>query len=135
MKKVLIFFTCFIPVLFVTACAMTKISEEKIRDIEFTVLKEEEIPEKLLDNMRDQEKNGFRLSYAEAGFFYIAIGYGEQEKSGYSIEVKECYETKNAIYVHTDLIGPKKEEESLKAKTYPSLVLKFEWIDKHIVFV
>lgn len=134
MKRVLIFFTC-VVVFNITACSVTKISQEKIRDIEFTVLKEEEIPEKLADNMKEKEKEGFRISYADEGYLYIAIGYGEQEKSGYSIEIKECYETKNAIYVHPNLIGPAEKEGSKEVKTYPCLVLKLEWIDKHVVFV
>lgn len=59
-----------------------------------------------------KKKSGpFKITYADKDALYIARGYGEQKTSGYSIEVKECYETENAIYIHTNLIGPSKEEK------------------------
>ena len=64
----------------------------------------------------------------------IAEGYGKQETSGYSIEVAEIYETENAIYVQTDLIGPSNDEKIVERPTYPYIVLKTESIDKNVVF-
>ena len=50
------------------------------------------------------------------------------------MEVDACYETANAIYVHTNLLGPSKEETVVKTTVYPYVVVKLEYIDKHIVF-
>ena len=38
------------------------------------------------------------------------MGYGTQETGGYSIAVNALYETANAIYVDTNLIGPAPED-------------------------
>ncbi|MBP3663860.1 MAG: protease complex subunit PrcB family protein [Tyzzerella sp.] len=117
-----------------SACSVEKIGTEKIRDIDFTVIKEEDIPEELKTKINDNEKQVFKLTYADQGALYIAEGYGEQPTSGYSIEVKDCFETKNAIYVHTNLIGPSNEEKIVEAKTYPYIVIKMEFMDKNVVF-
>lgn len=117
-----------------SACSVEKIGTEKIRDIDFTVIKEEDIPEELKTKINDNEKQVFKLTYADRGALYIAEGYGEQPTSGYSIEVKDCFETKNAIYVHTNLIGPSNEEKIVEAKTYPYIVIKMEFMDKNVVF-
>ena len=74
------------------------------------------------------------MTYADNGSLYIAVGYGEQPTSGYSIEVKELYESKNAIYIHTNLIGPTNDERIVERKTYPYIVVKLEYLDKNVVF-
>lgn len=134
MKKLIstILFFC-IP-LYLTACSVEKLSTEKIRDIEFTVIEEEKIPEELMSKINENEKQTFKLTYADNGALYIAEGYGKQATSGYSIEVTECYETENAVYVHTNLLGPAKEEKVVESETYPYIVIKVEYIDKNVVF-
>lgn len=128
-------FTLMICVLFsLCACSVKKLATEKLKDIDFTVVKKEDIPEELINMIREKETTPFKMTYADKGALYIAQGYGEQPTSGYSIKVKECYETKNAIYLHTNLIGPSKEEKIVEAKTYPYIVIKMEFIDKNVVF-
>lgn len=115
-------------------CSAEKMSTEKLRDIEFTVLDEEEIPKELEEMMSKTPETTFKYTYADGGNLYIAVGYGPQTTSGYSIEVKELYETKNAIYIHTNLIGPTKEEKIVETTTYPYIVVKLEYVDKNVVF-
>lgn len=132
-KNVLLFLTlclCFV----LSGCSVKKLNTEKLKDIDFTVLEEENIPEELRAMIKEKETQPFKLTYADNGELYIAEGYGEQETSGYSIEVKECYETENAVYVHMNLIGPAKEEKIVEKKTYPYIVIKMEFIDKNVVF-
>ncbi|EEA81566.1 hypothetical protein CLONEX_02531 [[Clostridium] nexile DSM 1787] len=107
---------------------------EKIRDVEITVLEEEKIPEEFLTQIEEKNSGPFKITYADKDALYIARGYGEQKTSGYSIEVKECYETENAIYIHTNLIGPSKEEKIVEAKTFPYVAVKMQFIDKNVVF-
>lgn len=106
----------------------------KIRDVEITVLEEEKIPEEFLTQIEEKKSGPFKITYADKDALYIARGYGEQKTSGYSIEVKECYETENAIYIHTNLIGPSKEEKIVEAKTFPYVAVKMQFIDKNVVF-
>ena len=124
-----------ISILFaVCGCSAKELATEKIRDIDFTVVKEEDIPEELMTKIKEKETTRLKLTYADQGALYIAEGYGEQPTSGYSIEVKECFETKNAIYLHTNLIGPSKEERIVEKATYPYIVIKMEFVDKNVVF-
>ena len=55
-------------------------------------------------------------------------------KTGYSVEVTELYETENAIFIHTNLLGPGKEEETKEITTFPYVVVKLKLIDKNVVF-
>ena len=115
-------------------CSVKKMNTEKIRDVEITVLEEEKIPEEFLTQIEEKKSGPFKITYADKDALYIARGYGEQKTSGYSIEVKECYETENAIYIHTNLIGPSKEEKIVEAKTFPYVAVKMQFIDKNVVF-
>lgn len=115
-------------------CSVQKLSIEKLRDIDFTVVEKEDIPEELAAMIAEKETQVFKLTYADQGALYVAEGYGKQSTNGYSIEVKECYETNNAIYVRTNLIGPAKDEKIVDTDTYPYIVIKMEFIDKNIVF-
>ncbi len=134
MKRILSVMLSFCILMSLPACSAKKLATEKLRDIEFTVVEEKNIPEELMKKIQEKEKQVFKLTYADQGELYIAEGYGEQSTNGYSIAVKECYETKNAIYVHTNLIGPTKEEQIVEVKTYPYIVIKMELIDKNVVF-
>ena len=133
MKKLILVIVC-MSVLCLVGCVSEQLSSEKLRDIEFTVVSENKIPKELKEMMDEKEGKPFKLTYADNGIMYIAVGYGEQPTSGYSIEVKELYETKNAVYIHTDLIGPSKDEKVVERKSYPYIVVKAEFVDKNVVF-
>lgn len=121
-------------VLTLCACSVTKQKTEKLRDIDFTVVGQREIPEEFLEHIEEKEEYPLKMTYADEGILYIAVGYGEQETSGYSIEVNELYETPNAIYIQTNLIGPSADEKISKRKTYPYVVVKMEYLEKNVVF-
>ena len=134
MKKIILAILCISIIVTFIGCSGGKRNTEKLRDIDFTVIKDEDIPKEFLSQIQEKEKTPMKLTYADQGVLYIAVGYGEQEVSGYSIEVQELYETENAIYIHTNLIGPSKEEKIVERKTYPYIVVKLEFIDKNVVF-
>ncbi len=122
--------------LFLTACGgcAGKDDMEKLRDAEFTVVSQEEIPEELASLIEEDKKEEFQLTYADKGYLYIARGYGERKTSGYSVEVSACYETKEVICMETELLGPPKDEEILEKSTCPYVVIKTEYVDKNVVF-
>lgn len=134
MKKILSTILSICILITLCGCSAKELATEKIRDIDFTVVKEEDIPEELMTQIKEKETTPLKLTFADQGALYIAEGYGEQPTSGYSIEVKECFETKNAIYLHTNLLGPAKEERIVEKATYPYIVIKMEFIDKNVVF-
>ena len=81
-----------------------------------------------------QAEKPFRITYSDQGFLYIAQGYEVQPTTGYSVEVKELYETETAVCIKTTLIGPKKGEEKEKAETYPYIVVQTEDVKKDVLF-
>ena len=91
MKKVIFLIFLMWISCFVWGCSAEKISTEKIRDIPFTVLEEEKIPKELKEAIEEREEQPFKYTYDDQGELFIAVGYGEQPTSGYSIEVKELY--------------------------------------------
>lgn len=109
---------------------------EKIKDLEFTVLADENIPEELKAVIEEKKGNSFKVTFQDNGFLYICIGYGEQVSGGYSITVNALYLTENAIYVDTTLLGPQPGDATTKKDTpsYPYIVLKTEFLDKPVVF-
>lgn len=134
MRKLFTIILCVTISSLLVACSVEKTSTTKIRDIEFTVTEAKNVPEELMRMIEEKQGLPFKLTYADKGELYIAEGYGEKSTSGYSVEVKECFETKNAIYLHTNLQGPTKDEKIVEAKTYPHVVIKMEFIDKNVVF-
>ena len=134
MKNYISFLLLFSLLVIVTGCSAKQMNTQKIRDVDFTVVKEEHVPEEFKAMIKQKEGTPFKLTYADEGVLYIAEGYGEKPTSGYSAQVDECYETANAIYIHTNLLGPSKEEEVVAAKTCPYVVIKMEFIEKNVVF-
>ena len=118
----------------VYACGQKQDTMAKIKDLECTVLAEENIPEELLEKIEDKKEEAFKMTFEDQGFLYICVGYGTQETGGYSIAVNDLYETANAIYVDTNLIGPTPEEKSKTVPSYPYIVIKTEFVDKPVVF-
>ena len=115
-------------------CAGQNKKGEKLRDLEYTVVKEEEIPKELMTQIEEKREARFKLTYQQDGYLYIASGYGEQETGGYSIEMRELYVTENAVYFQTELIGPKKGDTVHHAPSYPYIVIKTEAVDEPVVF-
>ena len=49
---------------------------EKIKDLEYTVIAEDNIPEELLEKIEERKENAFKLTFEDQGFLYICVGYG-----------------------------------------------------------
>lgn len=116
-----------------TACSYQKESIQKVSDLDFTALREEEIPQELKAIIEDKKENEFHVTYEDEAL-YIAVGYGKQESGGYSIEASELYLGENTIYFRTKLIGPQKEEVVDATASYPYLVIKTEYREERVVF-
>ena len=126
-----------VVLLLLTGCAEQKDPLEKIKDLEFTVLADENIPEELKTVIEEKKNAPFKVTYQDNGFLYICVGYGEQVSGGYSITVNALYLTENAIYADTTLLGPDPSDPAAGKKNTPScpyVVIKTEFIDKPVVF-
>ncbi len=127
-----LFFIVLIGIL--TGCGNNKKEIQKVKDLDYTVVIAEEIPEELKVNLEERKAETFKVTYVDKGYLYICVGYGEQATGGYSITVKDLYLANNAIYVDTSLCGPTPEESQNPVKSYPYIVLKTEYMDKTVVF-
>ena len=119
---------------FLPACVSRIQKTEKLRDLSFEVLSKEEVPEEFANIIEQKKDCPFRLTYTDGEFLYLAEGYGAQLKTGYSVSVTELYETAEAIYLHTSLLGPPRGEKTEEITTFPYVVIKLEAIDKTVVF-
>ena len=114
----------------------TLLSEEKIklRDLEFTVLSEEKIPEELKSLLEERKSMPFQITYTDNENLYKCVGYGKQSTGGYSITVEELYLTDTNICVDTGLLGPKEATGNNQVPSYPYIVIKTELLDKTVIF-
>ena len=118
----------------VIACGARQDPMEKIKDLEFTVIAEDKLPDELSVMIEEKKPSLCKKTFQDQGFLYICVGYGEQETAGYSIAVNALYETANAVYIDTNLIGPGPEEKGKLTPTYPYIVVKTENVNKSVVF-
>lgn len=139
MKKKGIIMICLAGILLVTTfllsgCSITEDSGMKLRDLEFTLVGDDRLPEELKALIDERKAEEFKFTYADNESLYLCVGYGEQSTGGYSIAVNELYLTDNAIYVDTNLLGPSAKEKGNPAVSYPYIVIKTEFLDKTVVF-
>lgn len=123
-------------ILLCTACGLMQDEKIKLRDLDFTVLSEEKIPEELKTVIAEKGAAPFELTYSDNQNLYISIGYGEQKSGGYSIAVDALYLTDDAIHVSTSLLGPDitGQKENVGKPSTPYIVLKTELLDKTVIY-
>ncbi len=119
---------------FATACALPKQDTERLEDIEYDIVEEHDVPEKLMEEIERKKAAEFKLSFENEDGLYMVHGYGEQETGGYSIVVRDLYLAQNAIYFDTELLGPKNGSNPPKKPSYPYIVVKTKKYMKNIVF-
>ena len=108
--------------------------EEKVKDLDFTVVEEKSVPGELAKLIEEKKLNEFRLTYTDDESLYLVTGFGEQETGGYSISVNECYLTETSIVFDTTLIGPSKDETVQQKASYPYIVVKTEKREEPVIF-
>ena len=138
MKRIKMFLTVIAVTMLLSGCSFGTIEEQKTGEIEYEIVKKEEIPEKLKEEIAEAEKSEMWISYADTGkeetYLYVVRGYGTQQTTGYSIEVNACYETVDTVVIRTTLQGPEKKEKIHKKKTYPYIVIKMPYTEKQIIY-
>ena len=117
-----------------SGCSAGAKDKEKMKDLEYTVVGENDVPQELKDLILEKKKEPFKLTYADGQDMYIVIGAGAQKSGGYSIVVKELYLTENSIVYKTELLGPEKDEAKGSEESYPVLVVKTAFCEEPVVF-
>ena len=108
--------------------------KDKVRDLEFQVAAQGELPQELSKLIAQKVSQPFKLTYTDSQNLYIAVGYGAQPTGGYSISVKELYLTENSIILQTELMGPEKGEDPGTEQSFPYIVLRTELLEEPVVF-
>ena len=101
---------------------------------EFTVVAEQDIPPELAEAIEERKAEEFQFIYQSGEDLYIAKGYGRQKTSGYSIQAKELYLTKDCLVFDTELTGPGEGQKVQETATYPYVVVKTEYMEKNVIF-
>ena len=125
----LLLFACFFG-----GCGIGTSETTKLRDLEFTIISEERLPDELKSLIAERQNAEFKITYTDNEYLYICVGYGEQATGGYSIAVNDLYLTDNSIYTSTSLLGPSPEDRVGTVPSYPFIVVKTEYLDKTVVF-
>ena len=133
MKKIAVFLIGILLVSCLSGCGLQSSERVKLRDLEFTVLSEEKMPDELKEMIEERKVEPFKLTYSDNEYLYICVGYGEQETGGYSITVDELYLTDSAIYAQTTLLGPEASDKGNKVASYPVIVIKTELLDQTVI--
>ena len=116
-KRKYILMIILLGVLMLLSGCVRKECEEKVKDLEFTVTKEEELPEALRQQIEEKKEGDFRFTYSDNEYLY-----------------EDCYLSDTAICVKTRLQGPENGEEVTKAPSYPFIVLKLELREEEVLF-
>ncbi|MCT4545156.1 MAG: protease complex subunit PrcB family protein [Vallitalea sp.] len=127
MKNVFLVLCCIIVMVIFTSCSKEEEhDDDKIRDLEFTVVEDKDVPEVIAQKIEESKMEPFKFSYNDGQYLYIIVGYGEQPTGGYSIQVKELYESEDYVVVLTELLGPSKDDTVTMSLSYPYVVIKTE---------
>lgn len=133
MRKICCFFLVTLMLL-LSGCKMIKVENVRVEELDYTVVRETDIPETLMALIQEKKAEAFDATYEHEGYLYIVRGYGKQKSGGYSITVSDLYLGKNAIYVEMDLVGPETLEEKTEGVSYPYIVLKLEGRTEPVFF-
>lgn len=119
---------------FTGGCKISKDDGQKVRDLEFTVAADADVPAELKQIITEKMAQPFKLTFNDEQNLFIVVGYGPQSTGGYSIAVKELYLTSNSIVIDTELLGPEKGENPAPETSYPYVVVKTENLENPVIF-
>jgi len=115
-------------------CEFSETSEEKIKDLEYTVCDESRLPHELMNLINEKKKEPFKFTYRTNDNLYIVVGYGAQDRMDLNVVMTELYLTKNAIFVDTDLTTKETTTLDNGLVSYPWIAVKCELYDVPVNF-
>ena len=117
-----------------TGCEFSETSEEKIKDLDYTVCDESRLPGELKKLINEKKKEPFKFTYRTNDYLYIVVGYGAQDRIDLNVVMTELYLTENAIFVDTDLTTKETTTLDDGLVSYPWIAVKCELYDVPVNF-
>ena len=111
-----------------------RIEEEPRKPLEYSIVKNEDLPAELAALIQEKKANEFQLTYQSEKDLFLIKGYGQQMSGGYSISVEELGVTSQAVFFRTQLIGPSDGKAVLSPPSYPYIVVKMEYQKEPVIF-
>ena len=84
--------------LLVSGCNFIRIEEEPRKPLEYSIVKNEDLPAELAALIQEKKANEFQLTYQSEKELFLIKGYGQQMSGGYSISVEELGVTSQAVF-------------------------------------
>ena len=132
-RQICVLMQIVILMVMLSGCRFIKIEEGERTPLEYTIMKQEEIPREAVELMDQKKEKAFQMTYQVGDVRYLMKGYGEQLTGGYSIQVEEVSESENAVFCKTRLVGP--EEKNIGGEpSYPCIVLRISDTHKPVQF-
>ena len=119
---------------FLSGCNFIRIEEEPRKPLEYSIVKNEDLPAELAALIQEKKANEFQLTYQSEKDLFLIKGYGQQMSGGYSISVEELGVTSQAVFFRTQLIGPSDGKAVLSPPSYPYIVVKMEYQKEPVIF-
>jgi hypothetical protein len=117
-----------------TGCESVHSESSRGEDWDYTVVPTADIPEDFQTEIQEKKVNSFQMTYDDGEYLYIAVGYGEQESGGYSIQVEGLHEKGEDLCLETTLTGPGEDVVVSDKASFPYLVVKTKKTEKNVVF-
>lgn len=125
---------CILTGIIASGCESAEGGGTRGKDWDYTVVPTADCPEEFLKEIDSKKINAFQMAYDDGEYLYLAVGYGEQEKGGFSIQALGLYELGEALCLETSLNGPDEDEVVSSKPSYPYLVIKTQRTEKQVVF-
>lgn len=117
-----------------TGCELRKTSEEKIKNLDYTVCDESRLPHELVKLINKKKKEPFKFTYRTNDYLYIVVGYGAQDRVDLNVVMTELYLTENAIFVDTDLTTKETTTLDDGLVSFPWIAVKCQLYDVPVNF-
>ena len=124
---------CLLAACMLGGCRLIRIEEEGRTPVEYTVVKQTELPAEVLEIIEEKKAEDFRLTCQSGETLYLVRGYGLQMSGGYSIQIEELARSSNALFLRTKLLGPESQAPG-GAPSYPYIVVKTAYMDLPVEF-
>lgn len=115
-------------------CRAERIDRNGEKELAYTVMKTEDIPEEVMKTMEEQGEEPYQLCYQDGEVLYLMRGYGKQETGGYSIQIESLSSSGATVIFRTKLLGPQTREEQKSDGSCPYIVVRTENQELPVLF-